>query len=72
MQKTKKVIAWFVSVYPEFGSYLNKTGRPVLYMCEWPNLNKHYGLQVWTYPIIIFLVIPIAPARYHDLGKNIV
>jgi len=29
--------------YPEFGAYLNKTGRPMVYSCSWPalQLGKH-------------------------------
>uniref|UniRef100_A0A0K2U878 Alpha-galactosidase n=1 Tax=Lepeophtheirus salmonis TaxID=72036 RepID=A0A0K2U878_LEPSM len=27
--------------YPEFGKYLNQTGRPILYSCSWPAYQKN-------------------------------
>ena len=26
--------------YPEFGRYLNKTGRPMVYSCSWPAYHQ--------------------------------
>jgi hypothetical protein len=26
----------YVPGYPEFGKYLNETGRPIVYSCSWP------------------------------------
>lgn len=36
--------------YPEFGKYLNKTGRPIVYSCSWPDYQlaegKHPNYQL--------------------------
>ena len=32
--------------YPEFGYYLNKTGRPMLYACSWPVYQTYSGMTV--------------------------
>lgn len=32
--------------YPEFGSYLNKTGRPMVYSCSWPVYQEDSGMEV--------------------------
>ncbi|XP_066976535.1 alpha-N-acetylgalactosaminidase-like [Macrobrachium rosenbergii] len=35
--------------YPEFGSYLNKTGRPIVYSCSWPDYLRASGIKInWT------------------------
>jgi len=35
--------------YPAFGQYLNKTGRPILYSCSWPDYMRLDGLAInWT------------------------
>lgn len=31
--------------YPEFGGYLNKTGRPMIYSCSWPDYQIVSGMQ---------------------------
>ncbi|CAL4063341.1 unnamed protein product, partial [Meganyctiphanes norvegica] len=31
--------------YPEFGGYLNKTGRPMIYSCSWPDYQIATGLK---------------------------
>lgn len=31
--------------YPEFGYYLNLTGRPMLYSCSWPVYQIYAGMQ---------------------------
>jgi len=32
--------------YPDFGYYLNKTGRPMLYSCSWPVYQTYSGMTV--------------------------
>lgn len=32
--------------YEAFGLYLNKTGRPMVYSCEWPLYQSFAGLKV--------------------------
>ncbi len=32
--------------YPEFGYYLNQTGRPMLYACSWPVYQTYSGMTV--------------------------
>lgn len=32
--------------YPEFGRFLNKTGRPMVYSCSWPVYQEYEGLMV--------------------------
>lgn len=32
--------------YPEFGYYLNQTGRPMIYSCSWPVYQIYAGIQV--------------------------
>lgn len=32
--------------YPEFGGYLNKTGRPMIYSCSWPVYQEEKGFLV--------------------------
>lgn len=32
--------------YPEFGRYLNQTGRPIVYSCEWPLYQTLNGIEV--------------------------
>ena len=32
--------------YPEFGYYLNRTGRPMLYSCSWPVYQTYSGMTV--------------------------
>ena len=34
--------------YPEMGHYLNKTGRPIMYSCEWPIYKQAKGYKVCT------------------------
>ncbi|PNF24276.1 Alpha-N-acetylgalactosaminidase [Cryptotermes secundus] len=31
--------------YPEFGSYLNETGRPMIYSCSWPVYQEFAGIE---------------------------
>lgn len=35
--------------YPEFGRYLNATGRPMVYSCEWPLYQQNKGIKVALY-----------------------
>ena len=35
--------------YPEFGGYLNATGRPIVYSCSWP---AYWESEVPDYPAI--------------------
>jgi hypothetical protein len=37
--------------YPAFGQYLNATGWPMLYSCQWPMYARYYGGKV-DYPAI--------------------
>ena len=38
--------------YPEFGYYLNQTGRPMIYACSWPVYQTYSGMTViFTYRI---------------------
>ena len=40
--------------YPEFGYYLNQTGRPMIYACSWPVYQTYSGMTViFTYKIEI-------------------
>lgn len=32
--------------YPEFGRYLNETGRPMVYSCSWPVYQEEEGIMV--------------------------
>ena len=32
--------------YPDFGYYLNATGRPMLYSCSWPVYQTYSGMTV--------------------------
>ena len=32
--------------YPEFGFYLNQTGRPMVYACSWPVYQTYSGMTV--------------------------
>ena len=32
--------------YPEFGYYLNQTGRPMIYACSWPVYQTYSGMTV--------------------------
>ena len=32
--------------YPEFGKYLNATGRPIVYSCSWPDYQRAEGQNV--------------------------
>jgi len=35
--------------YPEFGGYMNATGRPMVYSCSWPVYQTYSGMQPnWT------------------------
>lgn len=36
----------FISVFPDFERQMNKTGRPMLLSCEWPNILRDKGRQV--------------------------
>ena len=38
------------------GMYLNKTGRPILYSCEWPLYDYQHGHTVITFVFQISLV----------------
>jgi len=31
--------------YPEFGALLNKTGRPMIYSCSWPDYQREEGIK---------------------------
>jgi len=42
--------------YPEFGALLNKTGRPMIYSCSWPDYQREEGIKVlWLITETIFL-----------------
>ncbi|XKL64048.1 hypothetical protein PGB90_004134 [Kerria lacca] len=32
--------------YPEFGKYLNNTGRPIVYSCSWPAYQEYAGMKI--------------------------
>jgi len=32
--------------YPDFGQYLNETGRPMVYSCSWPVYQEFAGIEV--------------------------
>lgn len=32
--------------YPQFGKYLNNTGRPMVYSCSWPAYQEEKGMLV--------------------------
>ena len=33
--------------YPEFGKYLNQTGRPIVYSCSWPAYASSVDIEVY-------------------------
>ena len=39
--------------YPDFGYYLNRTGRPMLYSCSWPVYQTYSGMTVIDWPLFI-------------------
>jgi alpha-N-acetylgalactosaminidase len=42
--------------YPEFGYWLNKTGRPMIYACSWPVYQTYSGMTVSAVQfLIVFL-----------------
>ena len=43
-QVTSHVPTW--CRYPEFGYWLNQTGRPMIYACSWPVYQTYSGMQV--------------------------
>ena len=46
--------------YPEFGYYLNATGRPMVYACSWPVYQTYSGMTVriiTTYFLILSLEV---------------
>ena len=46
--------------YPEFGYYLNRTGRPMLYSCSWPVYQTYSGMTVrQLFLLVIVLVFTI-------------
>jgi len=34
--------------YPEMTQYLNKTGRPIVFSCSWPDYERASGMKVGT------------------------
>lgn len=38
--------------YPEFGRYLNATGRPMVYSCSWPAYQENAGMKI-NYPLMM-------------------
>jgi len=32
--------------FPQFGKYLNETGRPIIYSCCWPFYQEGKGMHV--------------------------
>jgi len=35
--------------YPDFGKYMNATGRPIVYSCSWPDYQRAYHVPInWT------------------------
>jgi hypothetical protein len=39
----------FDAGYEAFGLFLNKTGRHMVYSCEWPFYQSVAGIKVWVY-----------------------
>lgn len=37
--------AFSVADFVAFGTSLNRTGRPIVYYCEWPMYAKYYGQE---------------------------
>lgn len=47
---SNELINYFTfSGYPDFGKYLNETGRPIVYSCSWP---AYWGDKIPNYPAI--------------------
>lgn len=40
--------------YPEFGNYLNKTGRSMVYSCSWPVYQEVNGIMVLINSLFIY------------------
>ena len=40
--------------YPEFGAWLNTTGRPMIYSCSWPDYQIEIGIKVTVW--LLYLV----------------
>jgi hypothetical protein len=40
--------------YPDFGYYLNATGRPMLYSCSWPVYQTYSGMTVSLFCFVNF------------------
>jgi len=38
---------WWSVGYVTFGRYLNMTQRPMIYACDWPQVLRHFGSQVF-------------------------
>ena len=41
-----RIKTFHISGFPEFRDALNKTGRHIVYSCEWPMYAKAQGLKV--------------------------
>lgn len=41
--------------YPDFGRFLNETGRPMIYSCSWPVYQEEGGKMVNLFLLSIFI-----------------
>ena len=39
-------VDWYEHGYPEMSRYLNHTGRPIVFSCEWPMYESFKGGKV--------------------------
>ena len=52
--------------YPEFGYYLNQTGRPMIYACSWPVYQTYSGMTV----IFTYRMKFLFPKKYFYIVSN--
>lgn len=57
------------SGYVNFGQFLNKTGRPMVYSCSWPVYQEFSGMEVKKvvsiYPFMYIVEIYFPTAEFH-------
>jgi len=41
--------------YPQMTQYLNKTGRPIIFSCSWPDYERASGMQVNDNTTILYI-----------------
>lgn len=56
--------------YPEFGFYLNQTGKSMIYSCSWPVYQIYAGMQVSIYEFPWFISLCYQFSRSFYLQPN--